>query len=54
MKPSLYPVQISKILPKPLPRLFLDPSYGPAYYGKQVVQKKKKENPKKTPVFKSA
>ena len=29
MKPSLYPVQISKILPKPLPRLFLDPSYGP-------------------------
>ena len=31
MKPSLYPVQISKILPKPLPRLFLDPSYGPAY-----------------------
>ena len=37
MKPSFYPVQISKILPggfapeppKPLPRLFLDPSYGP-------------------------
>ena len=42
MKPSLFPVQISKILPvgpsfwgpqsaapKPLPRLFLDPSYGP-------------------------
>ena len=34
MKPSLYPVRISKILPKPLPRLFLDPSYGPAYSGK--------------------
>ena len=44
MKPSLFPVQISKILPvgpsfwgpqsaapKPLPRLFLDPSYGPDY-----------------------
>ena len=47
MKPSLFPVQISTILPegfapdppsfwrpqsaapKPLPRLFLDPSYGP-------------------------
>ena len=45
MKPSLSPVQISNILPggfkprrlwrpqsaapKPLPRLFLDPSYGP-------------------------
>ena len=49
MKPSLFPVQISKILPvgfahwtpyfsgpqwaapKPLPRLFLDPSYGPDF-----------------------
>ena len=44
MKPSLFPEQISKIwpaepprfwgsqsaAPKPLPRLFLDPSYGPA------------------------
>ena len=40
LKPSLFPVQISKIFPrsfwrpqsaapKPLPRLFLDPSYGP-------------------------
>ena len=37
MKPSLFSVQISKILPgglrplnpKALPRLFLDPSYGP-------------------------